>query len=402
MIQITDKTKCCGCSACLNICPKQCISMQKDREGFLYPVIDASLCINCNLCKEVCPVMHQAMGRKSLMNYAALNPNEQVRLTSSSGGIFTLLAEAIIEEGGVVFGARFDTDWNVIHDYAETKEGLGPIRGSKYVQSQIGNCFSKVKSFLQTGRKVMFTGTPCQIAGLKHFLKKDYDNLFTVDVVCHGVPSPKAWRIYLSELIAPQGGKNSVLTHSMNKGIKNIDFRSKSSGWKKYSFALTLSEAIADGAKNTVLHSSLFTEDSYMNAFLSNLSLRPSCYVCSAKAGRSGSDITIGDFWGIENLLPELDDDKGCSAVLIYTEKGKKLCEALSFNHTSVSYEDILRGNPSLEMSVQKPVNRDFFFWQISKGRNLSQAWRDCSSSVMYKRGYRYLYRKLGLCKSLS
>ena len=399
MIQITDKTNCCGCTACMNICPKQCITMREDKEGFLYPIINMSLCIECNLCQDVCPIIHQAKKRHPLKNYAALNPNEQIRLASSSGGIFTLLAEDIIEEGGVVFGARFDTDWNVIHDYTETKEGLVPFRSSKYVQSQMGNCFSKVKKFLQTGRKVMFTGTPCQIAGLKHFLRKDYDNLFAVDVVCHGVPSPKIWRIYLSEFIAPQGGKNSVLAHPMNKGIKikSIDFRAKSSGWKKFSFALTLSETTVDGEKNTVLRSALFTEDSYMNAFLTNLSLRPSCYACPVKAGKSGCDITIGDFWGIENVQPDLDDDKGCSAVLIYTEKGKMLCEALSFNHISVPYEDIFQGNPSLETSVQKPVNRDFFFRQISKGQNVSQAWNDCSSPAMYKRGYRFFYRYFGI-----
>ena len=399
MIQLADRTQCCGCAACVNICPKQCISMQEDREGFLYPVIDTSLCIDCKLCEKVCPVIHQTEKRTPLENYAAMNPNEQVRLASSSGGIFTLLAEAIIEEDGVVFGARFDTDWNVIHDYTETKEGLVAFRGSKYVQSQVGDCFSKVKSFLQTGRKVMFTGASCQIAGLKHFLRKEYDNLFTVDVICHGVPSPQVWRKYLNEFVAPQGGKNSVLTHPKNrkKKIENIDFRSKSSGWKKFSFALTLSEATADGAKNTVLRSALFSEDAYMNAFLTNLSLRPSCYTCPVKAGKSGSDITIGDFWGVENVLPELDDDKGCGAVLIYTEKGKKLCDTLSFNRIPVPYEDILRRNPSLETSVRKPVNRDFFFRQISKGRNVSQAWDDCNNSVIHKRIYRILYRYLGI-----
>lgn len=399
MIQIADKSQCCGCGACVNVCPKQCITMQEDKEGFLYPIINTSLCIDCNLCQDVCPIIHQAEKRRPLKNYAALNPNEQIRLVSSSGGIFTLLTEAIIDEGGVVFGARFNTDWNVIHDYTETKGGLSVFRGAKYVQSYIGNCYQKVKSFLLQGRKVIFTGTPCQIAGLKYFLRKDYDNLFTVDVVCHGVPSPMVWRKYLDEIKALQGGKNSVSRHPMNQRIKikNIDFRSKSNGWKKYSFVLTFSEATADGVKNTVLHSYLFTEGSYMKAFLSNLSLRPSCFACPAKAGRSGSDISIGDFWGIENVLPELDDDKGCSAVLVYTEKGKKLCDALSFNYTSVSYEDILRGNPSLETSVRKPVNRNFFFRQILKGRNVFQAWNDCSSPVMYKRGYRFFYRYFGI-----
>lgn len=397
MIQITNKADCCGCSACVNICPKQCITLHSDKEGFLYPVVDTALCIGCNLCKKICPTINQTEERTPLSTYAAMHPNEQVRLASSSGGMFSLLSEAVIDEGGVVFGARFDKDWNVIHDYTETKEGLAAFRGSKYVQSRMGNCYLKVKKYLCDGRKIMFTGTPCQIAGLNKILNKSYDNLLTVDVVCHGIPSPRVWRKYLDET-ALSGGENSVLPHSIHDGealITDISFRDKRLGWKKYCFALTLSEFAADREQNTVLLSSIFTENAYMNAFLSNLSLRPSCYACPAKAGRSGSDITIADFWGIENVLPELDDDKGCSAMLIYTKKGKKLCDTLSFNHSSVSYEDIFQGNPSLETSVQKPVNRDFFFRQLFKGRNVSQAWNDCSNPAAYKRIYRFLYRNL-------
>lgn len=339
MIQVTDKSQCCGCTACMNVCPKQCISMQEDREGFLYPVVDSSLCIDCNLCQKVCPMLHTKEAREPLNVYAAKNKNEQVRLASSSGGIFTLLAEAVIDKGELVFGARFNADWEVVHDYTETKDGLAVFRGSKYVQSRMGNCYHNVRSFLQQGRRVMFTGTPCQIAGLKNYLRQDDDNLLTVDVVCHGVPSPKVWRMYLDE-ITRKGGKNTVLSHPimLNREIHSIDFRSKSSGWKKYSFALTLSEAQADGKKNTVLLSSVFMENPFMRAFLSNLSLRPSCYACPVKAGKSGSDITIADFWGIEEVLPELDDDKGVSLVLSYTEKGQLVLDNLSCECTAVDY----------------------------------------------------------------
>ena len=210
MIQILDKSQCCGCTACVSICPKQCITMREDEEGFLYPVVDSSHCIDCNLCKKVCPELYPKEMREPLHVYAAKHKNEQVRLASSSGGIFTLLAEKIIDEGGVVFGVRFNNNWDVVHDYTETMEGLAVFRGSKYVQSYMGDCYLKAKSFLEQGRKVMFTGTPCQIAGLKNFLRKDYDNLLTVDVVCHGVPSPKVWQVYLDE-IARKGGKNTVL-----------------------------------------------------------------------------------------------------------------------------------------------------------------------------------------------
>lgn len=399
MIQIVDKSQCCGCTACVSVCPKQCIAMQEDEEGFLYPVVDTSLCIDCNLCQKVCPELHPMNTRTPLHVYAAKHKDEQIRLASSSGGIFTLLAEKVIDEGGVVFGARFNASWEVVHDYTETKEGLTAFRGSKYVQSWLGNCFSKVKSFLSEGRKVMFTGTPCQIAGLKQYLRKEYDNLLTVDVVCHGVPSPKVWRMYLDE-VACKGKKNTVLPHSIHGRdalIKGISFRDKCLGWKKYSFALTLSEATADGEKNTVLLSSVFTENLYMNVFLSNLSLRLSCYACPAKAGKSGSDITIADFWGIEDVLPDFEDDKGISLVLSYSEKGGRWLAGLDCECIEVDYRSAQRMNPSISSSVSKPINRAFFFRQLIRKKNICLAWEDCSSDMFKKRVCRYLYRKIGI-----
>lgn len=398
MIQISNKSKCCGCTACVSICPKQCITMREDEEGFLYPMVDSSLCIDCNLCKKICPELHSKERREPLNVYAAKHKNEQVRLASSSGGIFTLLAERIIDENGVVFGARFNSNWNVIHDYTETKKGLTAFRGSKYVQSYMGNCYQKVKFFLQQGRKVMFTGTPCQIAGLKNYLRKDYDNLLTVDVVCHGVPSPKVWQIYLNE-IARKGGKNSVLFHpiSEKQEIKSINFRSKSTGWKKYSFALILSGATADEEKNTVLLSSIFTENPYMNAFLSNLSLRPSCYDCPAKSGKSGSDITIADFWGIEEVLPEFDDDKGISLILSYTEKGIYWLKGLNCEYTKVDYQTAQKNNPFISTSVAKPINRNFFFHQLKYKNSIQSIWENCSSNALNKRIRRFLYRKISI-----
>ena len=212
MINIIDKKNCCGCNACVQHCPKSCVTMQEDEEGFLYPIVDQEACIDCGLCEKVCPVLNQGEERKPLQVYAANNPNEEIRMQSSSGGVFTLLAETIIQEGGVVFGARFNDDWEVIHDYTETKEELAAFRGSKYVQSRIGDSYCQAEQFLKKGRKVLFTGTPCQIAGLNLFLRKEYGNLLTVDFICHGVPSPGVWKSYLEELIALQGNrKNTVL-----------------------------------------------------------------------------------------------------------------------------------------------------------------------------------------------
>lgn len=231
MLQITDKSKCCGCNACVQRCPKQCIVMYKDREGFLYPVIDTAVCIDCGLCEKVCPVLNQNNARKPLQVFAAKNKNEIQRLYSSSGGIFILLAEQTIQNGGVVFGARFDQNWEVEHCYAETIEELQPLMRSKYVQSRIANTYKEVEAFLRHGRRVLFVGTSCQIAGLHKFLRKDYDNLLTVDFICHGVPSPGVWYKYLEEIIRDKSsrsevtGKNSVLLSTENRPLRAIKIR---------------------------------------------------------------------------------------------------------------------------------------------------------------------------------
>lgn len=350
MIEITQKEHCCGCSACVHICPKHSISFQEDKEGFLYPKVDLETCIDCGLCEKVCPIINQDSEREPQKVFAAKNNDETIRLKSSSGGVFTLLAEKIIEDGGVVFGARFNENWEVVHDYTDTIEGLEQFRGSKYVQSTVGESFKQAEMFLKAGRKVMFTGTPCHIAGLKKFLRKDYKNLLAVDFVCHGVPSPLVWRMYLKEEINRYGKEITA--------VEDINFRDKNTGWKTYSLSIKLAD--------NIIASSVFTDNNYMRAFLSNLSLRPSCYSCPAKSGKSGADITIGDFWGIENVLPELDDDIGMSVLVNYNEiKCPSIISELYLH--AVSYPEILVSNPCLEKSVNKPVNRDFFFSQLMR-----------------------------------
>lgn len=350
MIKITQKEHCCGCSACVHICPKHSISFQEDKEGFLYPKVDLETCIDCGLCEKVCPIINQDSEREPQKVFAAKNNDETIRLKSSSGGVFTLLAEKIIEDGGVVFGARFNENWEVVHDYTDTIEGLEQFRGSKYVQSTVGESFKQAEMFLKAGRKVMFTGTPCHIAGLKKFLRKDYKNLLAVDFVCHGVPSPLVWRMYLKEEINRYGKEITA--------VEDINFRDKNTGWKTYSLSIKLAD--------NIIASSVFTDNNYMRAFLSNLSLRPSCYSCPAKSGKSGADITIGDFWGIENVLPELDDDIGMSVLVNYNEiKCPSIISELYLH--AVSYPEILVSNPCLEKSVNKPVNRDFFFSQLMR-----------------------------------
>lgn len=358
MIKITHAGQCCGCSSCVQICPKQSITFVEDMEGFLYPQINTSTCSNCGLCEKVCPVLNQAEETSPSKVYLGKHPDDFIRVQSSSGGLFSLFAEQIIELGGVVFGARFNEAWEVIHDYTETKEGLAEFRGSKYVQSVIGESYKHVKTFLNSGRKVLFTGTPCQVAGLKRFLQKEHENLLTIDFICHGVPSPLAWRKFLKEEIDhynTAGTNTSVLT--------GVNFRSKSTGWKNFSVVFNYSRE-SNNVKQIIEHSSVFTDNHYMDVFLSNLTLRPSCYQCPSKSGKSGSDITIGDFWGIESLLPEYDDDQGLSLVFVNNEY--KIIPNVGLIH-EVAYRDAIKNNSSAENSACKHPYRKLFMKLLSK-----------------------------------
>lgn len=345
MINIKNKQDCCGCSACAQRCPKQCITMAEDEEGFLYPKIDISKCIDCHLCEKVCPVINQDEPRTPLNVYAAKNQNDQIRLDSSSGGIFTILAEQVINAGGVVFGACWDEEWNVKHDYAECLDNLSKFRSSKYLQSIIGDNYLKAEQFLKSGRTVLFTGTPCQIAGLKHFLRKDYDNLLAVEVICHSVPSSGIWQRYLEERLQTLRWSKS--------DIKHISFRNKKTGWKGYSFIIE--------NKNGNAFSELGSKNAFMRGFLADLYTRPSCQACSAKQLKSGSDITLGDFWGIDSLMPEIDDDKGVSAIIINTEKGRKALHSVNDLIPS-SWADICVNNPALVKSANASENKELFF----------------------------------------
>lgn len=395
MIEIINKKDCCGCSACVQKCPKQCISLKEDEEGFLYPVVDKEICINCGLCEKICPVLHLGEERKPLKVYAAKNQNEEIRLQSSSGGVFTLLAEEIIKEGGVVFGARFDEKWEVMHDFTETIDGLSAFRGSKYVQSRIEDNFQKVEAFLKQGRKVLFSGAPCQVAGLKRFLRKEYDNLLTVDFVCHGVPSPSVWRQYLKETIARMCDKNSVSSDPIsmdNAHVESISFRNKLLGWKKYSFALTLSATTRSGVKNTVSLSEVFPQNTFMKGFLANLYLRPSCYACPAKCSKSGSDITIGDLWGAHSIIGQDDDDKGTSLVMINKDI-PYLKDYSSFWAKEVDYSSVLVYNPSIENSVGEPKRRARFYSSLKSGYGLDKIVSKLTKVSFYDKSIKLMKR---------
>lgn len=384
MIKILNKQDCCGCSACVQRCPKQCITLHEDEEGFLYPKVDMATCIDCGLCEKVCPVLHQAEEQVPLEVFAAKNPNEEIRYESSSGGIFTLLAEQTIDAGGVVFGVKWNEHFEAVHAYTETKEGLAAFRGSKYVQSQVGETFRQAEQFLKQGRQVLYSGTPCQIAALKLYLRKDYENLLAIDIICHGAPSPGVFRWYLDEELqkaaARQSGKKiqfrsslpipsiakaDILAREQGFKIKDIRFRDKRLGWKNFSFVLSLenlSEALVEGEKNPVSLSYSFHEHAFMRGFLRDIYLRPSCYACPAKSGKSRSDITLADYWGIGSLMPKLDDDRGISGITINTIQGKVYVNADKLRLYSAPYDDLISKNPALIRSCREPLCRKDFF----------------------------------------
>ena len=389
MINIIDKRKCCGCEACVQKCPRQCIDLIEDEEGFLYPHVDTDKCINCGLCEKVCPVQKQALCREPVATYAAKNRNEEIRLSSSSGGVFSSFAESVISKQGIVFGACFNGQWSVCHSKAETIDECVRFRGSKYVQSHIGKTYKEVEFFLKEGRDVLFSGTPCQVRGLLLYLGKDYDNLLTVDFICHGVPSPGVFRWYLQEEInnyARSASKNSVSfppIHSIPIGdvlmpegleIEDIRFRDKREGWKKYSFVLTLAKATADGKKNSVSSSYTLDKNPFLRGFLKDLYLRPSCHSCPTKSLKSGSDITIADFWGLNKVYPNLDDDKGYNAVLLNTEKGLRIFNSLKIDKVKTSYDIIRKYNsavshcsPMSQKRISMFSGEDDFFERIAR-----------------------------------
>lgn len=380
MILITDKQLCCGCSACAQRCPKHCIDMREDNEGFVYPHIDTSACIDCGLCEKLCPFINQKEERYPRRVLAVINNDEDARRESSSGGMFTLIAEQIIRDGGIVFGARFDEQWQVVFDYVETLEGLAALRGSKYVQARIYSSYTQCESFLKTGRKVLFTGSPCQIAGLNHYLHRSYENLLTCDFVCHGVPSPKVWRIYLDEVVA-----------AGRKAINDIKFRNKDNGWKRFNFVISCDD-------DSLSLSSFHGRNHYMRAFLSDLILRPSCYSCKAKQGRSGSDITIADFWGIQYHHPEMDDDKGTSLVFINTPKGYDAIDLSQTKYVVADYDMAVSYNGGLKQSIAMHNKRDYSFKRLDSCGSIIDLIQKCIRPSLRHRMMnksRYLAKKL-------
>lgn len=309
MISRLKKEQCCGCYSCQQACPKSCITMQFDDEGFYYPTINTSLCIDCGICEKVCPNIQNTPVPTKMTSYALINNNKDVRFSSSSGGVFRTLAERTIMAGGKVYGAAYNIKNKVEHIGVTTLEELWKLQKSKYLQSNIQDTYIAVRKDLQEGKKVLFSGTPCQTKALHLFLRKSYENLLTVDIACHGVPSEKVWDIYL----------DSIFLDKSKPYI--IDFRDKNKAWHNYTLT------IKQGDK--IIISEPSDKNTFMLSFVYNLCNRPSCHQCPAKAFTSGSDITLADYWGIEHFYPDMDDNHGTSLVIVKTEKGEKTINAI-------------------------------------------------------------------------
>ena len=358
------KEACCGCGACSQVCPHKCIELKEDELGFLYPVIDGTHCVQCGLCEKVCPYLNRyETPLEKPASFACRTNEEELCAVSSSGGMFTMLAKHVIEQGGVVFGARFAEDWSVVHDYTETKGGLAAFRGSKYVQSVIGDNYQKVRNFLREGRLVMFSGTPCQVAGLNHFLVKKFNNLVTMDFVCHCVPSPKVWQSYLKEL------------NSGNR-VSYVSFRDKSEGWSSYGIFIKNSETRpteSGRVTEKILAKGNHRENIYMKAFLSNLIVRPGCTNCPTHNYTSGADITVADCWGFDKYHPEIFDNKGMSLALLHTEKGRAIYESIhpQLFSMQIPYEEV--EDTKLHNPITKSATYhhyyNAFFKQFTKGK---------------------------------
>lgn len=352
-----DYKKCTGCTACISACPKKCLEMREGEGGFQFPMPSgAAVCIGCGLCNQACPIFtpHPHL-TEDTRAYAVYSQDTAERLESSSGGVFSLFARDVLSAGGIVYGAAYDRNFRVHHIAVTETSDLYRLRGAKYAQSDMNGIFSDVQKKLMENRHVLFTGTPCQVSGLKTFLNREYENLITIDFVCHGVPSPAAWSAYVK-----------YRAKLDNKGVlpTTINLRSKSTGWSQYAYSILFE--YADGEKYSVESG----HDLFMQLFVGDYINRKSCEDCQFKGYERQSDLTLGDFWGIWEVDSEMDDNKGTSLVLTHSQKGEKAFKSV-YNRSKVkevSLEDVSRFNPSMLTSSTGRAERDGVLAKIRAG----------------------------------
>ena len=357
MPKLVTHEYCTGCTACASVCPKGCITMAADQNGFIQPVIDAERCVECGLCEKTCPVETPLpVAKTEPKAYAAYSKDETVRMQSSSGGIFTEIAKAILANGGVVFGAAYNARFDVVHICVNSEAALAKLRGAKYAQSDLRGIFVKVKAMLDNGQQVLFSGTPCQVGGLKAYLRKDYVNLVTVDFVCHSVPSPMAWQEYVKYRAQQDNSGNLP---------QSIDLRSKTTGWSRYQYSNLF--RYNDGS----VHAAKSGESLYMKLFVRGYINRESCNNCRFKGYNRVSDLTIGDFWGIWDIAPEMDDNKGTSVVMVQSDRGSELLRNLTDRLVirSVSLEEASCQNQAILKASPLNIRRSDALALIKEGK---------------------------------
>lgn len=376
MINIESKDKCCGCTACASICPKQAIQMEADEEGFLYPNVYQHKCVDCHLCEMVCPIIFRddlEVNSKPLKYLAARLNNFSELMASSSGGVFWALAKEIVARKGIVVGAEYSKDVSVIHGFAENIEDCKKFRGSKYSQSDITGCFKKIKFFLESGRTVLFSGNPCQVEGLKRYLNKTYENLMTVDLVCHAVPSPKFFREYCDYV-------NLVF----KKELVAINMRDKADhGWShKYSYRYIFADGTEEVDSTKISNWGRLFFSQYIN--------RPSCHSCRFSNLQRPGDITLADFWDDEHNRRDVVDKYGTSLVLINTEKGSKLFDAVrsSLNVFEVSERDSLQ--PSLVRRTPSKLDRAQF-WAYYQRKGFLKTYKKYFSDSIFAKMKKFI-----------
>ncbi|MBU5487425.1 Coenzyme F420 hydrogenase/dehydrogenase, beta subunit C-terminal domain [Clostridium sp. MSJ-8] len=395
IVLFDEKEKCCGCGACLNVCPKNAISMKPDKEGFLYPFIDKGRCIECGLCKKSCNYQEVNYLQEPISAYAAVNKNEEQLFKSASGGVFSAIATQFLKEGGVVYGATLEFNDGYVnphHIEVTSIDELYKLQGSKYVQSMIDDCYKKAQIHLENGKKVLFSGTPCQIAGLYGYLKKYYENLWTIDVICHGVPNAQ----FFNDFINNESKKK-------NASVIGYCFRDKTKGWGLNG---RIDFKYPSGKVKSFY--TLARLSSYYTFFLNGDIYRENCYSCPYARKERVSDITIGDYWGIRKEQSELlnkeeyDENKGISCALVNTEKGKKLFEGMGkwICLDKSSYEKISRGNGQLKKPSDESKIRNYILnMYVTEGYEKLDKWykRKNRKKLIAYRMYRMIPTKLRL-----
>lgn len=371
MITIEERHSCSGCFACMEICPRSCITMIPDQEGFTYPHVEESRCTGCDLCVAICPIRNPDSRPHEPVGYACFHTEPPIRLASSSGGLFTAFAEVVLSQSGVVCGAGFAADLSIRHEFVEEISDLDRIRRSKYVQSSLETVFPAIASRLEEGRFVLFSGTPCQNAGLRAYLGGDHDNLLCIDLLCHGVPSPAVWKSYLH-----------LREKQARSKVAKVSFRDKTSGWRTYSVTLTFEQGHSE--------SHVHTDDPFMRLFISNTILRPSCHSCSFKdLSTRTSDISLGDLWGGKDVFEEEVKDLGTSLVILHTEKGNRFFSMIQ-DQISTSPIDLHRAityNLAARMSFPENLNRERFFKDFVSADHEATVFRKYAS----RSSWRYL-----------